>query len=297
MSHIPVLLEETISALSIKDGDRIVDATFGGGGHTKAILDSAKCFVFGIDRDPEAILRAKEIEEKYGDKFRFIPGKFSEISELLKNTEKFNAILFDFGVSSFQIDDPKRGFSFSKDGALDMRMSKDDKISAFDVVNSFSEEDLATIIWTYGDEPKSRRIASEIIRARAEAEIDTTIKLREIISRAFKFSSINKKHSRIDVATKTFQAIRIYVNDELLEIDTALKQLPKILKKNARIVTIAFHSLEDRIVKNWAKSSRNFINPINKEVIKPSYEEVSINPRSRSAVLRAFKYTGEDVVL
>ena len=292
MAHIPVLLNETLAALSVQDNDRIIDATFGGGGHTRAILNEAKCKVVGIDRDPEAALRSEILKKEFADRFSFVPGKFSELEILLKDVEKFDGILFDFGISSFQIDDPERGFSFSKDGVLDMRMSKSDGISALDVVNSFSAEDLANIIWTYGDEPKSRHIASAIVAARRESTIDTTSKLREIVSRAFKTSSVNKKYSKIDVATKTFQAIRIYVNDELLEIDKALKQQSKILKNGARIVTISFHSLEDRIVKNWAKISRDFLDPINKDVIKPTEEEILKNPRSRSAVLRGFVYKG-----
>ena len=290
MSHIPVLLKEVVSTLFIKEGDRLLDATFGGGGHSRAILESEKCFLIGIDRDPEALLRAQRFKKDFEDRFHFISGKFSQLDKLLENEQKFDGILFDFGISSFQIDDQNRGFSFSKNGILDMRMSNNEGISAFDVINSFSEEDLANIIWTYGEEPKSRKIASAIVKERANSSIDTTSRLREIVSMVYKCPSATKKYSKIDVATKTFQAIRIFVNNELVEIDTALKLLPKILNNGARIATISFHSLEDRIVKNWAKSLKNLITPINKNVIKPTEEEIRENPRSRSAVLRGFIY-------
>lgn len=290
MSHIPVLLNETIDILSLKKGDRILDCTFGGGGHTRAILDFCDCYVCGLDRDPDAKARAEAVMEKYGNRFDFLSGKFSDISNLLEHCDKFDAVLFDFGISSFQVDEAERGFSFSKDALLDMRMSKDG-ISAYDVVNSFSETDLADIIWTYGDEPKSRKIASKIANARKIAPIKTTIQLAEIIRNAVGISSINKRHSKIDPATKSFQAIRIFVNDELKEINEALSQLPQILNEGARIATISFHSLEDRIVKNWAKSRSSCISSLNKTVIKANRDEIRKNPRSRSAILRGFVYT------
>ena len=287
MSHIPVLLDEAIDALNLQPSARIIDATFGGGGHTQAILDRSDCFVCGIDRDLDAQKRAKIFEEKYENKFAFAFGKFSQIHELLNQSEKFDGILFDFGVSSFQIDDPERGFSFSKDGLLDMRMSRHDKISAYDVVNSFSEEDLAKIIWAYGDERNSRRIAFQIISMREKGDIQTTSQLRSAVLAAYYGM---KKPGKIDVATKTFQALRIYVNNELAEIDAALKNSFSVLNDGARIVTISFHSLEDRVVKNWSKDFSRSVSQANKNVVKPSQDELSRNPRSRSAVLRSFVY-------
>jgi 16S rRNA (cytosine1402-N4)-methyltransferase len=281
--HIPVLLKEVIDVLKINRGDNVIDATFGGGGHTIAILNSCECYVLGIDRDQEAQQRAVEIKNKFGERFDFILDKFSNLSKLVD--KKFDAILFDFGVSSFQLDKAERGFSFLKDGKLDMRMTKDKGISAFDVINSFREEDIATIIWQYGDEPKSRQIAKEIIKARSINKIETTAQLRQIVAKAFS----HNKYSKIDVATKTFQAIRIYVNNELKEIDLAINQVPNILKSGARIATISFHSLEDRIIKNWAKSSP-YIKQLTKSPIKPNREEILKNPRARSAVLRGFLY-------
>lgn len=282
MSHIPVLLNEVLYYLSPSNGDNIIDSTFGYGGHTSAILEKCNnCNVLGIDRDPDVINRANQIKDKYKDRFNFIHGKFSEVLQSLDC--KYNKILFDFGVSSMQLDTPDRGFSFSKSGNIDMRMSKEGK-SAYNVVNSLSQEDLAEIIWKYGDEPKSRRIADAIVMHRNKKPIKTTEELRNII-----ISVINSKNYHIDVATKTFQAIRIYVNDELNEIYKALNYLPSILMNNSIIVTISFHSLEDRIVKQWGQNNKQIIK-INDKVIKPSIEEIRRNPRSRSAIFRAYRY-------
>lgn len=289
MSHIPVLLRETLDILKPQNGDKILDCTFGGGGHTRAILSAANCCVCAVDRDPEAKIRAQEIKKQYGDRFDFILAKFSTILDFFKDGHKFDAVLFDFGISSFQIDDAKRGFSFSKEAMLDMRMSKDG-ISAYDVINTSSEEKLADIIWTYGDERNSRKIANEIVKARASAPITTTLQLADIVRKIAKTPTTVKKYSKIDAATKTFQAIRIFVNDELREIHDALENLPKLLKNKAKIATISFHALEDRVVKNWAKSQKSYIIPINKSVIKPTAKEIFSNPRSRSAILRGFWY-------
>ena len=285
MFHIPVLLNEVLYYLSPSNGDNIIDATFGYGGHTSAILEKcSNCNVLGIDRDLDVINRANQIKDKYKDRFNFTHGKFSEVLQSLDC--KYNKILFDFGVSSMQLDTPDRGFSFSKSGNIDMRMSKEGK-SAYDVVNSLSQEDLAEIIWKYGDEPKSRRIADAIVKYRIKKPIENTEELRNII-----VSVINSKNSHIDVATKTFQAIRIYVNDELNEIYKALNYLPNILMNNSIIVTISFHSLEDRTVKNWGQNNKQIVK-INNRIIKPSIEEVKSNPRARSAILRAYRYNND----
>lgn len=282
MLHIPVLLNEVIHYLSPSNGDNIIDATFGYGGHTSAILENcSNCNVLGIDRDPDIINRANQIKEMYKGRFEFIHGKFSEVLQSLEC--KYNKILFDFGVSSMQLDTPERGFSFSKSGNIDMRMSKEGK-SAYDVINSLSKDDLAEIIWKYGDEQKSRSIAKAIVEYRTKKQIKTTEELRNIIA-----STISNHHSNIDVSTKTFQAIRIYVNDELNEIYKALNNLQNVLVNNSIIVTISFHSLEDRIVKQWGQNNKQVIQ-INDKIIKPSIEEVKNNPRSRSAILRAYKY-------
>ncbi|MDR1034970.1 MAG: 16S rRNA (cytosine(1402)-N(4))-methyltransferase RsmH [Holosporales bacterium] len=292
--HTPVLVTEVLSILKPTSGKRIIDATFGGGGHSIAILGSSDCYVLGMDRDPDAIDRAVKVKAEYPSNFDFVLGEFDKLANLTGDLEKFDGILFDFGVSSFQIDDSSRGFAFSHDGKLDMRMSKCG-LSAFDVINSFEEKDLAEIIWKYGDEPKSREIAAEIAKARKISKITTTFDLRHIIRNVFRTVAIKKKHSKLDVATKTFQAIRIFVNNELSQIDTALRQLPQFLKSSARIATISFHALEDRIVKNWARSNLTNINYINKSIIKPSNEEIKKNPRARSAILRGFVYNESEV--
>lgn len=289
--HIPVLLQETLDILKPKDGDRILDCTFGGGGHTRAILDASNCFVFAIDRDPEAEKSASAIKSLYGKRFDFIRAKFSTIADLFIEKEKFDAVLFDFGISSFQVDNAERGFSFLKEAKLDMRMSQDG-VSAYDIINTFSEKNLADIIWTYGNEPRSRKIAHEIIKQRNIAPVTTTIQLANIVRNVAKSLAKIKKYSKIDAATKTFQAIRIFVNDELREINDALEKLPLILKNGSKIATISFHALEDKVVKNWARSKKNYIIPINRSVVKPTNEEIVSNPRSRSAILRGFWYNG-----
>lgn len=265
---------------------KILDCTFGGGGHTKALLDSRDCYVLGLDRDPQALFRSKEIKEKYKSRFDFRLLKFSELEILDK---KFDAVLFDLGVSSFQLDEAERGFSFSKNAKLDMRMASEG-ISAYDVINSFLEEDLANIIKNYGDEPKAKKIAEAIVSQRKVSKIETTFQLADLIRNVLGFQYKQKKHSRIDSATKTFQAIRIFVNDELNEINQALNKLPNILNDNAKIAIISFHALEDRIIKNWSKSQKDLFSPINKDIIKAGEDEILKNQRSRSAILRAFTY-------
>lgn len=289
MAHIPVLLNETMEILCPKSGERILDCTFGGGGHTQAILDLCDCFVCAIDRDPDARQRASTVERTYSNRFEFIPGNFSEISTLLQGRGKFNAVLFDFGISSFQIDDAERGFSFLKDATLDMRMSRSG-VSAYDVINSFTEEELADIIWAYGDEPLSRKIAAAVVQKRKVATIKTTIQLADIVRNVSAKSRRSNPRVKIDAATKTFQAIRIFVNDELRSINDALMALLDFTKDGARLAFISFHSLEDKIVKNWAQSRKKYLKPINRSVIRPTDSEISSNPRSRSAVLRGFLY-------
>ena len=290
MFHIPVLLNEVIYYLSPSNGDNIIDATFGYGGHTSAILEKcSNCNVLGIDRDPDVIDRANQIKSIYNERFNFIHGKFSEVLQDLDC--KYNKILFDFGVSSMQLDIPERGFSFSKSGYIDMRMSKQGK-SAYDVINNLSQDDLAEIIWKYGDESKSRQIAKAIVEYRNKKPIETTEELRNIVHNTLHRRSSNIDtftKTSIDVSTKTFQAIRIYVNDELNEINKALNILHNVLVNNSIIVTISFHSLEDRIVKYWAHSNNNIIK-INDKIIKPSANEIKYNSRARSAILRAFRY-------
>lgn len=290
--HKPVLLSEILQAINPKKGATYVDATFGGGGYTRAILESQDCTVLAIDRDPSARVRAEILKQEYPGRFHFFEGCFSEIDHLIKDYSPVNGIVFDFGVSSFQLDEGERGFSFRHDGPLDMRMSQSG-LSAKDVVNTYSEEDLAQIIWLYGEETRSRQIARAIVNYRKEKQITSTVELANIVRQ------IVRRTDGLDPATLTFQGLRIFVNNELIEIDKVLRKCLPFLTEEGRIVTVTFHGLEDRIVKNWFQSQRNQptltqtsslcrLQSIYKKPITPTISEIKGNPRSRSAKLRAF---------
>ena len=292
--HIPVMLQEVLTALKPQKGEVYVDATFGNGGYTKAILETADCKVIALDRDPTVKIRVNEFKNMYGDRFEFRAGQFGDFADLVP--EKINGAVFDIGVSSMQLDEAERGFSFSKEGALDMRMSQDG-ISAKDIVNSYDEEALADLIYQYGEERKSRQIAKRIAEYRQNKKIETTTELAEII-----YSVIHKKFGEIDPATRTFQALRIAVNDELGELSRGLSGAANRLQKNGRLVVVDFHSLEDRIVKNFFKENGGKRIRVSKyapelvqdehlcaevsKVIMPTAEECGKNPRARSAKLR-----------
>lgn len=292
--HIPVMLQEVLTALKPQKGEVYVDATFGNGGYTKAILETADCKVIALDRDPTVKVRVNEFKNMYGDRFEFRAGQFGDFADLVP--EKINGAVFDIGVSSMQLDEAERGFSFSKEGALDMRMSQDG-ISAKDIVNSYDEEALADLIYQYGEERKSRQIAKRIAEYRQNKKIETTTELAEII-----YSVIHKKFGEIDPATRTFQALRIAVNDELGELSRGLSGAANRLQKNGRLVVVDFHSLEDRIVKNFFKENGGKRIRVSKyapelvqdehlfaevsKVIMPTAEECGKNPRARSAKLR-----------
>jgi 16S rRNA (cytosine1402-N4)-methyltransferase len=278
--HVPVLLREMLQYLSPQNGGVYVDATFGGGGYASAILDSADCKVIGIDRDPDAIARGEKLKsEKYGDRLTLIQSTFCAIDQVI--LEPVDGLVFDYGVSSFQLDEADRGFSFMRDGPLDMRMSKTG-LTAAEVVNTYSEKDLADIIFHYGDEPFSRSIARAIVQDRVEQPYETTLQLAGLIRR------IVKRKDSIDAATKTFQALRIFVNNELIEIRDALQQSLKILKSGAHLVGVTFHSLEDRLLKRFLID--NTFQILTKP-LAPSRAEILENSRSRSAKLRAGIYT------
>lgn len=292
--HIPVMLQEVLTALKPQKGEVYVDATFGNGGYTKAILETADCKVIALDRDPTVKIRVNEFKNMYGDRFEFRAGQFGDFADLVP--ERINGAVFDIGVSSMQLDEAERGFSFSKEGALDMRMSQDG-ISAKDIVNSYDEEALADLIYQYGEERKSRQIAKRIAEYRQNKKIETTTELAEII-----YSVIHKKFGEIDPATRTFQALRIAVNDELGELSRGLSGAANRLQKNGRLVVVDFHSLEDRIVKNFFKENGGKRIRVSKyapelvqdehlfvevsKVIMPTAEECGKNPRARSAKLR-----------
>lgn len=293
--HIPVMLSEVLEALKPSDGNIYVDATFGNGGYSEAILKSANCKVIALDRDPNVQTRAEELKNIYGNRFEFRAGKFGDFSSLV--SEGIDGAVFDIGVSSMQLDQAERGFSFTKDAPLDMRMSCVG-ISAADIVNSYAENDLADLIYKYGDEKKSRQIAAKIIQYRQNKKIESTLELANIV-----YSVIHKRPNTIDPATRTFQALRIAVNNELDELENGLYGALQKLKNNGRLVVVSFHSLEDRIVKTFFKNnaqkkqhvSRYAIQDSNEtsfplssfsKVLTPSDDEIFHNPRSRSAKLR-----------
>lgn len=295
--HKPVLLEEAVKILSPRDGKTYLDCTFGGGGHTRRILESADCKVVSLDRDPAAIERAKAVSADYPDRFEFRPIAFSDLDSL--GGESFAGILFDFGVSSFQLDTPERGFSFMREGPLDMRMDTTKGFTAREYIESADESELVEILREYGEEPRARKIARAIIAAREAGKISTTAELAKAIAEAA------PSHERIHPATRAFQALRIKVNDELGEIERALPKAFAALESGGVMAAISFHSLEDRIVKKFFKKAAgrpedrfdtSFVQDrvklaelLTRKPILPSDGETANNPRSRSAKLRAIR--------
>lgn len=277
IDHIPVMLAQVIEHLQPKEDGIYIDCTFGAGGYSKAILAKSACKLYAIDQDPSVVDYAKLIES---DGFKFINQNFANLDEVAKqyNLKDVDGIIFDLGVSSMQLDQAERGFSFNKEARLDMRMSKSG-IDAWEVVNKFTEEDLADIIYYYGEETFARRIARKIVEMRKVAPINTTLELAKIVAR------IVRKKGRIDPATKTFQAIRIYVNDELKVLKKALQSALDILKINGKIIIVSFQGLEDRIVKDFVSHSDKVV----AKLYKPSTEEIELNSRSRSAKLRCIE--------
>lgn len=301
LHHIPVLLSETLDLLNLEANTHVIDGTLGLGGHSLEILKrlGPKGRLMAFDQDERNLLVAKERLKKYAKQITFVHDNFEHLAKVAKK-EKFkaDAILLDLGLSSPHIEDPERGFSFQKEGPLDMRFDKRQKLTAERVVNSYSEKELADIIFTYGEEPKSRFIARAIVLARKEKPIKTTTELAEIVKKA-----VHGK-SRIHPATLTFQGLRIYVNRELEVLEKVLEDALGLLKKGGRLVVISYHSLEDRIVKNFFRDqTKNCICPkelqmcqckiekklyiLTRKPIIPAGIEASSNPRSRSAKLRA----------
>jgi len=303
--HKSVMIKEIISFLPLSKSINVIDATFGGGGYSKTILEKFNVNqLLAIDRDPISKIFSKEIETKFSN-FTLINDKFSKIEEIVNHTKfkekKFDIILFDLGTSSNQIDNAQRGFSFNKSGPLDMRMGSSDK-NAYDIINNYEEKNLADIIYQYGEERYSRVIAKEIVKNRKIKFISDTLELSNIIKKCL--PKKNQLKNKIHPATKTFQAIRIYVNDELSELKTSLEKTLKILNKDGLILVVSFQSLEDRIVKDFFnhnsgkrwRSSRHYpelpdklatqLKIITKKPILPSASEILENPRSRSAKLR-----------
>lgn len=293
--HIPVMRDEVIEMLAPRAGAHYVDGTFGGGGYARAILETADCRVLGIDRDPDAIARGEKLVAEFGDRLTLVHGSFAQMDTYVRETD---GVVLDLGASSFQFDEPERGFSFRDDGPLDMRFAKEG-LSAADVVNSADEKTLADIIARFGEERHARRIARAIVAARPLAR---TGELADIVSKALGPEALRYP---VHPATRTFQALRIFVNDELGELSRGLEAGLRILRPNGRLAVVSFHSLEDRLVKQFLTergtrkpgASRHLpqskraapaeFRVLTQKPLVPKPEEISRNPRARSARLRA----------
>ncbi|MCE2922939.1 MAG: 16S rRNA (cytosine(1402)-N(4))-methyltransferase RsmH [Roseomonas sp.] len=302
--HVPVMLAEVLASLMPQEGATYLDATFGGGGYARAILQAAPgCTVFAIDRDPDAIARGAALAQAFAGRLHLIEGRFGDMLSLLRDRgiAALDGVVMDLGVSSFQLDQAERGFSFRADGPLDMRMEKSGP-SAAELVNSLPERELADIIFRFGEERFARRIARAIVARRAEAPFTTTADLAALVRRA-----VPRDPSGIDGATRSFQALRIAVNDELGEVERGIAAAMELLAPGGRLVVVAFHSLEDRIVKQAmaaasgrggasrhdpaalsgrAKPAFHLLTP---RAMRPQDAECSANPRARSARLRGIE--------
>lgn len=303
--HVPVLLAEVIAALAPRDGGTYVDGTFGAGGYSLAILGAAGCRLFAIDRDPGAVARGRAFETTHADRFTMVEGRFGDMDDLLRDhgIDGVDGIALDIGVSSMQIDQAERGFSFAKDGPLDMRMEQAGP-SAADMVNETPESELADIIYRYGEERLSRRVAKAIVAARKDKRFERTGELAEVIRKV-----VPRHPDGIDPATRTFQALRIAVNDELGELERGLVAAERLLLPGGVLAVVTFHSLEDRVVKGFLRSrsgeaarpSRHLphggtgpapsFSLLSRRAVAPGDEEVRRNPRARSAKLRSARRT------
>ena len=305
--HIPVMLSEVLEALAPKDGEIVVDGTFGAGGYTKAILDAADCKVIAIDRDGEAVRLGRRLAEDYPGRLVVAPGRYSQMEDIVERegAGRVDGVTLDLGVSSMQLDQPERGFSFAKDGPLDMRMGQEGPTAA-DLVNTLAERELADIIYGFGEERRSRAIAKAIVARRAEAPILRTGELADVVVGVLGRKRDDTKHP----ATRTFQALRLYLNAELGELAEGLAAAERLLKAGGRLVVVTFHSLEDRIAKRFfasrsaagPKGSRHLPDAegpefapsfqlLNRRPLEPGRAEIRRNPRARSARLRAGERT------
>ncbi len=299
MTHLPVLLDAVRAAIPLREGTICVDATFGGGGYSRAFLEQPGVRVIGVDRDPAAVARGRALEAE-NPGFRMVQGNFAELGELVRGLgiDLVDAVVFDLGVSSYQLDEPTRGFSFGKDGPLDMRMSADGPTAA-DLVNRLDEGELARLLRRFGEEPAAARIARAIVRRRARCPITRTGELAAVVEQAVGRGRGRRHHP----ATRTFQALRIAVNDELGALERGLEAALALLVPGGSIAVVSFHSLEDRIVKRFfarhsgaleqrsrhlpplPPSSRLLELPVPR-MIRPGRQETARNPRARSARLR-----------
>ena len=288
-AHIPVMPAEVLEQLRPERGGLFVDCTVGLGGHARTILEHGATRLLGLDRDPDALARARETLAPWSDRIELVHADYREIDAVLdaRHQAAVDGALADLGVSSMQFDEPGRGFSFQRDEPLDMRMDRSSGDTAADLVARCSERDLADVIFQYGDERFSRRIARAIVEARAESPIETTGRLASIVRRAIP----RRGHARIDPATRTFQALRIWVNRELDGLDRFIESAARRLRAGARLVVITFHSLEDRIVKHTLRALQHadgaLVEVLTKKPLVPDDAEIERNPRARSAKLRA----------
>lgn len=301
--HEPVLLGETVTLLNLSAARRAVDATLGGGGHAEAILRALPPDgqLLGLDADPEAVARARERLAAYGDRFQARHARFSRLAEALAAAgwDAVDAVLFDLGVSSFQLEDPRRGFSFQEDGPLDMRMNPDEPLTAAELVNRLSERELESLLRAYGEEPRARRIARAIVERRASAPFTRTLELAACVEAAVG----GRRGARLHPATRTFQALRMAVNREPEELAAGLEAGLAALRRGGRMAVISFHSLEDRAVKQFARAHEGrweslpeggarwrgatpAVRAVTRRAVRPTEDECRRNPRARSARLR-----------
>jgi len=303
--HIPVMLPEVLQALSPADGETYLDGTFGGGGYARAILEAADCRLLGVDRDLTAIERAEALAA-VEPRFTPLLGRFGQLDVLARDAgvEGVDGVVLDIGVSSFHLDEADRGFSFQQDGPLDMRMGQSGPTAA-DVVNTLGEKGLADIFYRLGEEQKSRRIARSLVERRTERAFETTLDLAETVDEAVG----GRRGAKIHPATKVFQALRMFINDELGELGRALVAAERLLKVGGRLVVVTFHSLEDRIVKTFMRSRSGMVSGgsrhapevpkgaapsldlLTRRAVGVSEAEATANPRARSAKLRAARRT------
>ncbi len=299
-THVPVMVDHVLAALAPQDNEVHVDATFGSGGYARRILAAARCRVLAIDRDPDAVRSGNKLAAESGQRFEIVESRFSSLSSVVVEHAgaAVNGVVFDLGVSSNQLDNAKRGFSFRQDGPLDMRMSKTGP-SAADVINTCDEVRLMEILSHYGEERRARAVARAIVTARRSKSISRTVELADIVR-----SAAHRPSSGLDPATRTFQALRIWINDELGELRKGLFGAEKILCEGGRLAVVAFHSLEDRIVKRFLQERSGRSGTPNrhappaveqqspsflvqgKQPVVPGNDEIVVNPRARSARLR-----------
>ncbi len=302
--HIPVLLSQVLETLQPGNGERFIDGTFGAGGYTRAILEAADCQVLALDRDPCAIAGGAALLQEFPSRLRLIESTFSLLDEVARREDfaPVDGVVLDIGVSSMQLDEAERGFSFQSDGPLDMRMSTRG-LSAADVVNTYDEGEIADIIYRFGEEHRSRAVARAIVRRRHNEPFARTLDLADVVSRAL---GGRRGDHKVHPATRTFQALRIFVNDELGELERALDAAERVLGPGGRLIVVTFHSLEDRIVKQFftnrsgeaprgsrflPENPNQFFEPsfriVNRRPLTSEKGELNVNPRARSARLRA----------